>query len=64
MEASSSGEKQYKTKLNFGAIPYRENEVMDPRLDFAKLIALGWRQDISLAGGLAKMIEIERKGSL
>jgi nucleoside-diphosphate-sugar epimerase len=52
-----------KTKLNFGAIPYRENEVMDPRLDFAKLIALGWRQDISLAGGLAKMIEIERKGS-
>ncbi len=54
--------KNNKTKLNFGAIPYRENEVMDPRLDLTKLTALGWRQDISLAEGLAKMIEMERKG--
>ncbi|MDD5491225.1 MAG: NAD(P)-dependent oxidoreductase [bacterium] len=51
-----------KTRLNFGAIPYREKEVMDPRLDLAKLTALGWRQGISLAAGLTKMIEIERKG--
>ncbi len=51
-----------KTKLNFGALPYRENEVMDPRLDLAKLTALGWRQGVPLAEGLAKTIEIERKG--
>lgn len=50
------------TKLNFGAIPYRENEVMDPRLDLSKLTTLGWRQNISLSAGLAKMIETEKKG--
>ena len=52
-----------KTNLNFGALPYRENEVMDPQLDLKKLMALGWQQGISLAAGLAKMIEIEKKGS-
>ncbi|MBI5554652.1 MAG: NAD(P)-dependent oxidoreductase [Elusimicrobia bacterium] len=51
-----------KTKLNFGALLYRENEIMNPRLDLAKLTALGWQPGISLAEGLAKMIEIERKG--
>lgn len=50
------------TRLNFGAMPYRENEVMDPRLDLSKLTALGWHQEISLAAGLAKMIAIEKKG--
>ncbi len=50
-----------KTRLNFGALPYRVNEVMDPHLDLAELTALGWRQNISLEEGLAKMIEIERK---
>ncbi|MDD5131511.1 MAG: NAD(P)-dependent oxidoreductase [bacterium] len=52
----------HKTNLNFGALPYRENEVMDPQLNLEKLMALGWQQGISLAAGLAKMIEIEKKG--
>ncbi len=50
------------TRLNFGAIPYRENEVMDPRLDLSELAALGWRQEIPLSEGLARMIAIEKKG--
>jgi nucleoside-diphosphate-sugar epimerase len=48
------------TVLNFGALPYRENEVMEPRLDLTKLIELGWRSRISLAEGLNKTIEAER----
>lgn len=48
------------TVLNFGALPYRENEVMEPRLDLTKLIELGWRPRISLAEGLNKTIEAER----
>ena len=48
------------TVLNFGALPYRENEVMEPRLDLTKLIELGWRPRISLAEGLKKTIEAER----
>ncbi len=49
-----------KTILNFGALPYRENEVMEPRLDLSKLVALGWQPRVSLSAGLAKMIEAER----
>lgn len=49
-----------KTALNFGAIPYRENEVMEPRLDLTKLIELGWNPRVSLAEGLKKTIEAER----
>lgn len=52
-----------KTILNFGALPYRENEVMEPRIDLTKLAALGWQPKISLAQGLAKMIEVERRNT-
>lgn len=49
-----------KTVLNFGALAYRENEVMDPQLDLTKLIELGWKPKISLAEGLNKTIKAER----
>jgi len=44
------------TKLNFGAIPYRDNEVMQSRADIAKLRALGWVNKTDLVAGLKKTI--------
>jgi CDP-paratose synthetase len=44
------------TKLNFGAIPYRENEVMQSRADITKLRALGWVNKTDLVTGLKKTI--------
>lgn len=44
------------TKLNFGAIPYRDNEVMQSRADTTKLRALGWVNKTGLVAGLKKTI--------
>jgi nucleoside-diphosphate-sugar epimerase len=48
------------TKLNFGAIPYRDGELMDSRANTSELISLGWRCRHDLASGLNKMIRLER----
>lgn len=50
-----------RTELRFGAIPYRENEVMDPAIDLSSLAALGWRPQVELGEGLARTIEFERR---
>jgi nucleoside-diphosphate-sugar epimerase len=49
------------TLLRFGALPYRENEVMDPAIDVSPLIEMGWRPRINLEAGLTQTIESERK---
>jgi nucleoside-diphosphate-sugar epimerase len=49
------------TKLNFGAIPYRNNEVMETHVNTSKLRALGWKPDNLLIDGLSKMIKLERE---
>lgn len=51
------------THLNFGAIPYRENELMNYMLDTNKIEKLGWKPQISLEQGVKKTIEyfINRK---
>jgi len=49
------------TQLNFGAIPYREHEVMETNANSTSLYALGWKPVTSLFDGLLKMIEIEQK---
>jgi len=48
------------TDLNFGALPYRNNEAMEVVLDISKLEKLGWSEKVSLRDGLKKAIDFER----
>lgn len=50
------------THLNFGAIPYRVNELMDSRTDISALKALGWEPKFSLEQGIQMTIEKEKEG--
>lgn len=49
------------THLNFGAIPYRENEAMETVVNTAAISAFGWKPTTSLIEGLSKMIATERE---
>jgi CDP-paratose synthetase len=49
-----------KTKLNFGAIPYRKNEVMVSKVDVTEITKLGWKPRYSLKEGLAETIKKEK----
>ena len=49
-----------KTRLDFGAIPYRENEAMETHVDLSGLKALGWSPQVSLEEGLNRTIKAER----
>lgn len=51
-----------KTYLDFGAIPYRKNELMTSDVNISKLSALGWSPEVPLLDGLKNTIEIEKKG--
>jgi nucleoside-diphosphate-sugar epimerase len=44
------------TRIVFGAVPYREHEVMLSRADVSLLKKLGWRANLTLTQGLAQMI--------
>jgi CDP-paratose synthetase len=48
------------TSLNFGALTYRENEVMSSKVDTASINALGWRPNHTIDSGLRKMYEQEK----
>lgn len=47
--------------LNFGGLPYREGEVMNPTFDTTPLFSLGWRPDFSLEAGLRDTIRAYRR---
>jgi len=44
------------TQLNFGALPYRQNEAMRSVADVGALEGLGWRTTMDLAAGLARTV--------
>jgi nucleoside-diphosphate-sugar epimerase len=48
------------TKLNFGAINYRGNEVMASAVNISNLLKLGWKPQDTLESGLLKTIEFEK----
>lgn len=47
------------TKLNFGALPYRENEIMHSVADTSDLASLGWMNKTGLWTGIEKTINAE-----
>lgn len=49
------------TQLNFGALPYRENEAMETFVNTSAICALGWSPVTSFINGLSKMIVKERE---
>lgn len=49
------------TQLNFGAIPYRENEAMETSVNISAIRALGWDPSTSLIAGLTKMLAREQE---
>jgi len=50
-----------KTHLAFGALPYRDGEVMYSEADISGLTAIGWRCCYDLETGLKQAVEQERK---
>lgn len=44
-----------KTRLNFGAIPYKDGEIMESKADISGLKTLGWLPSISIEEGILKM---------
>ena len=49
------------TFLDFGAIPYRKNEVMASTVELSGIKKLGWEPAIGLRDGLGRTIEIEKR---
>ena len=48
------------TVLNFGAVPYRKNEVLSYEVNTSGLRLLGWKPLVPVQEGLKKIVEIER----
>jgi nucleoside-diphosphate-sugar epimerase len=48
------------TELKFGALSYRNNEVMNPNLDLFLIKELGWHTKIKLEDGLKNIIDYEK----
>jgi nucleoside-diphosphate-sugar epimerase len=48
------------TRLGFGALPYRENEIMNSGAHTEALVSLGWRCRTTLANGIRKTVFHER----
>lgn len=48
------------TKLNFGALPYRNNEIMSSEADISTFQSLGWECKTSLEEGIRRTIKQEQ----
>jgi nucleoside-diphosphate-sugar epimerase len=51
---------QSRTELKFGALPYREGEIMESAADIGALERLGWRPAFTLEQGLLNTIAQEK----
>ncbi len=49
------------TKLNFGAIPYRDNENMNMQANIKKLKKLNWNSKVTLKDGIKRILNKEKK---
>jgi CDP-paratose synthetase len=47
------------TRLNFGTLPYRDNEIMHSCADNSALLNLGWKPQYNVKNGLLDMINTE-----
>jgi nucleoside-diphosphate-sugar epimerase len=52
-----------KTKLKFGALEYRDGEIMFSQADIARVTALGWKATTSLEEGLRRTIDAVRSSA-
>ncbi len=48
------------SRLNFGALPYRENELMESKSDNESILKLGWQPKVLLEDGLYKTLNEEK----
>lgn len=48
------------TKLNFGALPYREYELMESHADISQLQQFGWTPKVTFDEGIRKVISMEK----
>ncbi|MGC4058086.1 MAG: NAD(P)-dependent oxidoreductase [Chitinophagaceae bacterium] len=51
--------KNTNTLLDFGALPFRPNEIMDSSVDISAIKALGWKPAVTLEEGLRYTVESE-----
>jgi nucleoside-diphosphate-sugar epimerase len=49
-----------RAKLCFGAIPPRNHELNESRMDLTSIRALGWEEHVSLDAGLSAVVDFER----
>lgn len=49
------------TKLNYGKIPYRSDEIMESKADIQELKNLGWQPEFSIEEGIKKTLEFYHK---
>ena len=52
---------QSRSRLKFGALPYRVNEIMAPDADISKLQRLGWKPKVTFKEALIRTIDYEKK---
>lgn len=49
-----------KSNLKFGALKFRDNEIMNPESNINEILNLGWRPELTLEEALLKTIEYEK----
>lgn len=47
------------TQFNFGALPYRTNEIMDSKANIKALAELGWEPKVGLSQGIQEILDYE-----